>query len=290
MGFALAGGTLAVGPARPTLAAPSRQATPEAGTTDDRAAAILAIARDAMEQQDLKAVILRVTIDGEEIVTAAMGESMTGVLATTDMRFRNGAVAISYMATLLLRLVDQKVVALDDPLAAWLPDLPDADAVTLRMLANMTAGYPDFEKNPEFQRAFYADPFRQWSAEERIALSLSVPRLFAPGANWDYSHSNYVILGQALEKIGGKPLEDLLDEEVLRPLGLGSTVASATATIPEPALHAFSSERRQSLGIAPGTRFYEETAYWNPSWSLAPGSIETTDIVDMTTTAEAVGE
>ena len=290
MGFALAGGTLAVGPARPTLAAPSRQATPEAGTTDDRAAAILAIARDAMEQQDLKAVILRVTIDGEEIVTAAMGESMTGVPATTDMRFRNGAVAISYMSTLLLRLVDQGVVALDDPLAAWLPDLPDADAVTLRMLANMTAGYPDFEKNPEFQRAFYADPFRHWSAEERIALSLSVPRLFAPGANWDYSHSNYVILGQALEKIGGKPLEDLLDEEVLRPLGLGSTVASATATIPEPALHAFSSERRQSLGIAPGTRFYEETTYWDPSWSLAPGSIETTDIRDMAATAVAIGE
>ena len=288
MGLALAGGALVAESPPAAFATPRRQATPVA--PGGQAEAIIAIARDIMEQQDLKAVILRVTIDGEEVVTAAMGESMTGVPATTDMRFRNGAVAISYIATLLLRLVDQGVVTLDDPLSNWLPDLPDADRATLHMLANMTAGYPDFEKNAEFQRAFYADPFRQWSAEERIALSLSTPRVFAPGANWDYSHSNYVILGQALEKIGGKPLDALLYEEVLGPLGLRSTVASETAAIPEPALHAFSSERRQALGIAPGTRFYEESTYWNPSWSLAPGSIETTDIVDMAATAVAIGE
>ena len=70
-----------------------------------------------MEKQDVKAVILRVTIDGQEVVTAALGESMTGVPATTDMHFRNGAVAFFYVSTLLLRLVDQKVVTLDDPLA-----------------------------------------------------------------------------------------------------------------------------------------------------------------------------
>ena len=289
-GLILAGGVLAAGSARPSSAAPPRQATPASPAPDDRAEAIIALARDMMAKQDLNAVILRVTIDGQEVVTAALGESMTGVPATTDMHFRNGAVAISYIATLLLRLVDQRLVTLDDPLATWLPDLPDADRVTLRMLANMTAGYPDFEKNVEFQQAFYADPFRQWTAEERIALSLSVPRVFAPGANWDYSHSNYVILGQALEKITGQPLDVALKEQVLRPMGLRNTVAWATPEISEPVLHAFSSERRQVLGIPAGTRFYEETTYWNPSWSLAPGSIETTDIVDMATTAVAVGE
>lgn len=69
---------------------------------------------------------------------------MTGVPATEDMHFRNGAVAISYMSTLLLQLVDQKVVRLDDKLFNWLPELLDAERVTLRMLANMTAGYPDY--------------------------------------------------------------------------------------------------------------------------------------------------
>jgi CubicO group peptidase (beta-lactamase class C family) len=190
----------------------------------------------------------------------------------------------------VLRLVDQQVVTLDDTIDAWLPELPDAELVTLRMLLNMTAGYPDFEQNAGFQQAFYADPFREWSAEERIAISLSVPRVFAPGANWDYAHSNYVILGQALEQITGQPLEVALLEQVLGPLGLRNTVAWSTPEISQPVLHAFSSERRQALGIPVGTRFYEESTYWNPSWTLAKGAIQTTDIVDMTTSAVAIGE
>jgi CubicO group peptidase (beta-lactamase class C family) len=289
-GLALAGGTLAIGPVRPSYAAALRQATPVAGTEGDPAEAIVAIARDTMEKQDLNAVIVRVTIDGQEIVTEALGESMTGVPATTDMHFRNGAVVVSYMSTLLLRLVDQNVVALDDPLATWLPDLPDADTVTLRMLANMTAGYPDYVQNPQLSQEVYADPFRQWTPAEQIAIGLETPRIFAPGTNWDYSHTDYVILGLALEKITGKPLDVALQEQVLGPMGLRNTVAWSTPEISEPVLHAFSSERRQALGIPAGTRFYEESTYWNPSWSLAKGSIETTDIVDLTTTAEAVGE
>ncbi len=288
MGLALAGGAVGAGSARPIFAAPARQATPAPAA--DQAEAIVAIARDIMAKQDAKAVIVRVTIDGQEVVTAALGESMTGVPATTDMHFRNGAVAIFYVSTLLLRLVDQGVVKLDDPLANWLPELPDSDAVTLRMLANMTAGYPDFERSPKLDQRLYADPFGQWTPEEQIALSLETPRVFAPGTNWDYSHSGYVILGQALEKITGQPLDVVLQEQVLGPMGLRNTVNSSTAAIPEPVLHAFSSERRPALGIPAGTRLYEESTFWNPSWTFARGAVQTTDIVDMTTTAEAVGE
>ena len=208
-----------------------------------------------MAKYDLRAVIVRVTIDGQEVVTEALGESMTGVPATTDMHFRNGAVAMSYMTTLLLQLVDQKIVSLDDKLSNWLPDLPSADGVTLRMLANMTAGYPDYVANEHMVSAFYADPFRQWTPQELIEIGLSTPRAFAPGANWDYSHTNYVILGQALEKIISKPLAMLLQEYVLGPLGLANTASSSTAAIPQPVLHPFSSERREPLGIAPAGRF-----------------------------------
>lgn len=288
-GLALAvGGATISSASRTVSAAPSRQATPV--PTGDQADAILAIARDIMEQQDAKAVILRVAIDGQEIVTAALGESMTGVPATTDMSFRNGAVAIFYMTTLLLRLVDQGVVTLDDPLSNWLPELPDSDAVTLRMLANMTSGYRDFEQSPKMDERLYANPFGQWTPEEQIAISLEQPRVFAPGTNWEYSHSGYVILGQALERITGQPLDVALQEQVLGPMGLRHTFNFLTAEIPEPVLHAFSSERRQALGIPDGTRFYEESTFWDPSWTFAKGAIQTTDIVDMTTTAEAVGE
>jgi CubicO group peptidase (beta-lactamase class C family) len=263
--------------------------TPPAVQTTD-GARIIALAQEAMVAHGLRSVIVRVTVDDAEVVTAALGESITGVPATTGMHFRNGAVAIAYIATLLLQFVDDGRIGLDDPIRRWLPELPDADRVTFRMLANMTAGYPDYVQNPRLVADIYADPFRQWTPDELIAIGLSTPRVFAPGTNWDYSHTNYVILGKALERVGGQPMMVLMQERILGPLGLTGTTGSATAAIPAPVLHAFSSERREALGIPSGTRFYEESTYWNPSWTLAEGAIQTTTITDLTTTARAIGE
>jgi CubicO group peptidase (beta-lactamase class C family) len=276
----------------PTEAAPAEPSTQvqAASAQSEQAAQIIALVQEAMTKYALNAVIVRVTIDGQEVVTAALGESMTGVPATTDMHFRNGAVAISYVAMLVLTLVDDGVLRLDDPLSIWMPELPDADQVTLRMLLNMTAGYQDFVPDQGFQRAFYANPFKQWTPQELVAISLSQPRVFAPGTNWDYAHANYVILGLALERATGRSVADLLQEHVLGPLGLTNTVGSVTAAIPEPALHSFSSERRDFLGIPADTPFYEETTFWSPSWSITHGAIETTNIYDMAASAVAIGE
>ncbi|MCC6314106.1 MAG: beta-lactamase family protein [Thermomicrobiales bacterium] len=264
-------------------------ATPAAILQAEPAQAVVAIARDAMTRYDLRALIARVTIAGEELVTLALGESMTGVPATVDMRFRNGAVAISYLSTLLLVLVDRGMAGLDDPLTRWMPELPDADRVTLRMLTNMTAGYPDYVQNQDLLKALYVDPFRQWAPEELIAIGLSTPRVFAPGENWDYSHTNYVILGRTLERMTGTPMDVLMQQYILDPLGLRDTQGSSSPAIPEPALHAFTAERRDALGIPADVRFLEESTYWNPSWTLAQGAIQTTTIFDMTTTADAIG-
>ena len=91
-----------------------------------KADAVMRIVREALTQSHLNAVIVRVTVDGEEVVTAAVGESTTGVPATPAMHFRNGAVAISYMSTLLLKLAEEGTVGLDDKLSSWLPEnIPD---------------------------------------------------------------------------------------------------------------------------------------------------------------------
>src|SRR2546428_64263 len=82
----------------------------------------------------ITAAIVQVTVAGRPVITKAYGQSMTGVPATTTMHFRNGAVAISYMSTLLLRLVDEHKVKLDDKVSKWLPHLRDSGRVTLRML------------------------------------------------------------------------------------------------------------------------------------------------------------
>ncbi len=246
--------------------------------------------RATMAEQHLKAAIVRVTIDGDEVLTEAFGESMTGVPATTDMHFRNGAVAISYVSTLLLKLVDQQKVRLDDKLSTWLPEVPHSDRVTLGQLAQMTSGYVDYVLgNDEFLAAFYADPFTQREPQELLGFATSKPLFYEPGTNWNYAHTNYVLLGLALEKATGKDMPTLMNEEVLAPLGLKDTANSFTPQIPEPALHAFTSERRQALMIPDGTPFYEDSTYWNPSWTLTHGAIQTTTIRDMEASAVGIG-
>jgi CubicO group peptidase (beta-lactamase class C family) len=271
------------------LAIVGTAAPSDAGSATPEREAILSIARDEMANHALGAVIIRVTEDGKNVVTRALGHSMAGVPATTKMHFRNGAVAISYITTVLLQLVDEHKASLDDKVSRWLPDIPHADQMTLKMLANMTSGYADFEADDQFTADLYQNPFRQWTADERIAIGTDKPLLFDPGTAWGYSHTGIVILGRVLEKITGEPLDVLIERRVLEPLHLHDTTASSTASIPSPVLHALSSERRTALGIPVATPFVEESTYWNPSWTLADGSVETTNVYDLTATADAIG-
>ncbi len=128
-----------------------------AAHAETKAESIDRIVREAKRENHLRAVIVRVT-KGDKVVTSqAYGTSLDGVRATTRMRFRNGAVAFAYVSTLLLKYVDQGKVSLDDTIDEWLPGLPNADRVTLKMLANQTSGYPDYERDTDWVLAFEKD-------------------------------------------------------------------------------------------------------------------------------------
>ena len=100
---------------------------------------------------DLKSVIVRVTVDGREVITAALGELMTGVPADPAMHFRNGDVAIAYMGTALLRLVDQPrgaasvagATVLRMKIESLLEDLDSDDAARIEAAAARLAEQAD---------------------------------------------------------------------------------------------------------------------------------------------------
>lgn len=264
-----------------------------AGTADPVASAdraqIAAIAQRAMDQYHLKALILRVMVDGQPLYSEALGESLPGVPATAGMHVRNGFIAYSYLTTVLLELVDRGQIHLDDTLAQYFPDLPRADAVTIKMFANSTSGYADYVYQPEVADSVDVNPSRQWATDELIRIGTSAPALFAPGTNWGYSHTNYAILGEVLEKAGHMPLGQLMQRDIFEPMGLQQTTGSDTPAIPEPVLHTYSSERRATLGIPPGAPFYEDSTYWSPSWTAPAGALQTTDVADLTASIAAIG-
>jgi CubicO group peptidase (beta-lactamase class C family) len=261
----------------------------ETSPSPDQASAIAEIVQKAMKTEHLRAVIVKVTRGDKVITSQAFGESITGVPATTAMHFPNGAVAFAYVSTLLMQFVDEHKIKLDDAIDRWMPTLREANKVTLKMLANQTSGYPDFETDPKWLAAWSANPFHIWTFEERVKYAFARPVQFAPGANWSYAHTNFMILAEILAKIGNKPLDALLREKVLIPMGLKNTTASQTSEIPSPVLHAFDSERRATLKIPANIAFYEESSFWNSQWGTPMGANETTNIDDMATTAVKVG-
>jgi len=272
----------------PAIPAKTLQATTTQAQSP-QAPAIAAIVRQGMRTFHLRAVIVRVTKGDQVLTTQAFGPSMTGVPATPAMHFRNGAIAFAYLATLLMEYVDEHKVRLDDAISRWIPSLPEAGRVTLKMLANQTSGYPDFETDPAWTAAFNADPFRIFTYQELLDYAFRRPAAFPPGKNWSYSHTNFLILGHILSMIGKKPLATLLRRKVLKPMGLTGTTSSGASSMPNPVLHSFSSEREVALHVPSRVRFYEEATYWNTAWGTPAGANETSNIYDLIKTAVAVG-
>jgi len=148
--------------------------------------------------------------------------------------------------------------------------------VTLRMLANCTSGYPDYVRSEKFAAEVLKNPFRQWRAQELIDYGLATPMPYQPGAGWNYSHTNFAILGEILQQVSGKTIDALFQQELCQPLGLKETEVPVTAALRSPALHAFSTERN----------VYEDCTYWNPSWAY-PATLTST-LHDLGTLARAL--
>ena len=254
-------------------------------------AAIQAIVDAAIKTGHVKGIIVQVRCGGQNLYLQAAGESMTGVPVTANMHYRNGAMAFTYMSTMLLELVDKhpELVSLNDKLAKFMPQIRGSENVTMKELANMTSGYQDYVYEPEVTTGLYRNPFRQWTPEELIQIGVTPDRWFDPGKNWAYSHTNYVILGRVLEQITGMSLAQAMQKYIIGPMGLQQTQSIETPQIPEPVMHSFTSERREALHVPTDVPFYEESTYWNPSWTTAEGAVQITDITDMSRSMEVVG-
>ncbi len=247
----------------------------------DDGATIAEIAAAAAAENGLSSLHYRVLRDGDVIASGVVADEQGGVPVELGASFRVGNIAFGYMGTLLLLLEEEGLASIDDPISRWLPerDLPNGDEVTLRMLVENTSGYPDYVPNDAFVDAFEEDPFRDFTADELLAYGFELPPWYEPGESWSYSHTNYVLLGEALEAIGGADLATLLQERVIDQLGLDDTAAVVTSALPAPVLRSFSTERD----------VFEETTFWNPSWQTARGGVVVSTICDVATSAAAVG-
>ena len=213
-------------------------------------------------KQAARAVEFGVWRGETKILTMALGPSMTTVPATTNMHYRIGGIAETFMSTLLLMLVEQGKISLDNKISRWLPDLLKADEVTVRMLVANTAGYVDYVRVQDFLDLDLKEPFRTFTDDELIAYSVRDGKMnFQPGSSQQYSHTDNVILGQVIQRATHKSMRELYDENIFGPMGMKETQFPIDQTISAPVLHAFTNDRK----------VYEDCTYWNPFWGSTPG-------------------
>ena len=139
---------------------------------------------------------------------------------TTEHRFLIGSVSKTFVAAVVLQLVGEGALALDEEVG------PIAEGVTLRQLLNHTSGLPDYYADFESLIAPYrADRGYKPNLTPRDALELvhARPRLFPPGAGWEYSGGNYLALGLIVEEATGATLREELKRRIAEPLGLEGT-------------------------------------------------------------------
>lgn len=215
---------------------------------------------------DLSAAVFGVWQGDEQVVLGAVGESPIGVPATPNMQLRVGQPMEPMLSTALLQLDADGTLSLDEPIARWVPDFPRAEQITPRMLANSTSGISDYVTNPDFLKAFYANPIEGFTAQEIFDLADSRPPLFEPGTSFGYSHSDLCLLGVVLERASGEPLGELLKNRVVTPLGMSESNMMLTPQMADPALHGYTNER----GV------FENSTFWNPTAFLNSGNMNST--------------
>ena len=160
--------------------------------------------------------------DGQLIVNKGFG--LADVAVSTPIsaatKFRIGSVTKQFTAAAILLLHEDGKLNVDSPFCTYMESCPDAwKPVTVRNLATMSSGIPSFTGLPEFRELRKKD----MKPAESIGLVSHLPLKAKPGEVYEYSNTNYIILGMIIERLSGKSYEDFLAERITKPLDLKNT-------------------------------------------------------------------
>ena len=139
-----------------------------------------------------------------------------------DTKFRLGSITKQFTATVILQLVEQGKLKLDGKLSDYL-DAYRKDTggkVTIHNLLTHTSGIPNYTALPGFFQNVSRNPF---AVTEFIQKYASGDLEFEPGTKFNYSNSGYFLLGAIIEKVTGKPYEQVLKENIFDPAGMKNT-------------------------------------------------------------------
>lgn len=207
---------------------------------------------------------------------------------TTDVHHRIGSVTKTFTTTLIMQLVARKKLSLSDPISAFVPNVPHGSEITILQLANMTSGIANYTDDLEFMTRYLTDDSIIWTVDQRLATAFAMPPTSAPGAEFHYSNTNTVLLGEVIEKVTGHSLAEEFQQRIFDPLDLAATsYPVASAVLPDPHAHGYTNLGIVSGSISADAPLRDSTA-WNVSQAGASGEI-VSRVDDLLTYGRALG-
>ena len=185
--------------------------------TADQQTKIDKIVADALASSKVPSASIAIVRDGRIVYAKAYGNLGPDVKQTSaDTRYQIASVSKQFTAAAMLLLEDQGKLSLDDHVSKYLPGITNGDKITLRQLLSHTSGIQDYwpqDYSPE-QMSHDVTPQQivdQWAKK---------PLDFAPGTQWQYSNTGYVVAGMIIEKVSGEDLMTFLRKNIFQPLDM----------------------------------------------------------------------
>ena len=162
-------------------------------------------------------------------VAVGVGDISTGAPAPVNGQVRIGSNTKTFVAVVIMQLVEESKVQLDEPIETYLPGLIKGDGIdgskiTVRQLLQHTSGLPEYADLVAGEGVdFVAIRNDYMSPRDLLDAALARPAQFEPGAKFTYTNTNYLVAGLLVEKVTKRTVNEQIDERIVQPLGLKNT-------------------------------------------------------------------
>lgn len=162
-------------------------------------------------------------------VAVGKGSLETGQAPPMDGEVRIGSNTKTFVAVVVMQMVQEGKVGLDEPIETYLPGLIkgegiDGSKITVRQLLQHTSGLPEYTDTYLSSRAAESENMQHYvPPRDLLDTALGKPAAFEPGTQWKYTNTNYIVLGMLIERVSQRPVGEQIDERIVKKLGLSHT-------------------------------------------------------------------
>ena len=208
-------------------------------------------------------------------VAVGKGNLETGQAPPMDGEVRIGSNTKTFVAVVVMQMVQEGRVGLDEPIETYLPGLIrgegiDGSKITVRQLLQHTSGLPEHTDYYFSSNAAALENIQHYiPARDLLDVALSKPAAFEPGTQWSYSNTNYIVLGMLIERVSQRPVGEQIDQRIIKKLGLSHTY------FPAPGDRSIKGTHPQGYHLSVDGEL-EDITEMDPAWAWAAGAMVST--------------